>query len=70
MNIKQNMGTADRVIRFLVAAIILVLYATGILHGLAAVLLLVASAVFILTGMVSFCPLYLPFRITTKRKNQ
>jgi hypothetical protein len=70
MNIKQNMGTADRVIRFLVAAVILVLYATGILQGSTAVLLLIASAVFILTGMVSFCPLYLPFHITTKRKNQ
>ena len=70
MNIKQNMGTADRVFRFLIAATIIVLYLAGILQGTTAALLLALSAVFVLTSAASFCPLYLPFNITTKRKNR
>lgn len=64
------MGTADRVIRFLIAAVVIGLYFAGILEGLTAALLLTASVIFILTGMVSFCPLYLPFNISTKRKQE
>lgn len=62
---KKNMGTADRVIRFIVAAVIGVLYYTGTISGTLGIVLLVLAAVFVLTSFISFCPLYAPFGIST-----
>ena len=59
------MGTTDRVIRFIVAAVIGVLYYTGTISGTLGIVLLVLAAVFVLTSFVSFCPLYAPFGIST-----
>jgi K+-transporting ATPase A subunit len=55
---KKNMGTLDRIIRIAVAVIIGVLYFTGVISGLTAIVLIVIAAVFILTSFVGFCPLY------------
>lgn len=66
---KKNMGTADRVIRIAVAAVIAVLYFTNVITGLTAIILGVAAIIFALTSFMGFCPLYLPFGINTRRKN-
>ncbi|KAF0241828.1 MAG: hypothetical protein FD136_1322 [Chitinophagaceae bacterium] len=63
------MGTLDKAIRVLVAILIGVLYFTGALSGLVATILLVLGGIFILTSFISFCPLYLPFGITTRPKS-
>ena len=63
----KNMGSADRIIRtvlgiaFIVAAIILggwfwILGAFGV--------------IFLATSLVSTCPLYMPFGLSTRRKAQ
>jgi hypothetical protein len=52
------MGTADRVIRLVVAAIAVFLYYNGTLTGTMGIVALVLAAVFVLTSLVSFCPLY------------
>ncbi len=62
---KKNMGTVDRIIRIAVAAIVGTLYFTGILTGTLGLVLLVLAGIFVLTSAISFCPLYLPFGITT-----
>jgi hypothetical protein len=62
---KKNMGTADRVIRFIIAAVIGVLYYTGTISGTLGIVLLVLAGVFLLTSFVSFCPLYAPFGLST-----
>ncbi len=62
------MGTTDRILRLLVAVIVAILYATDQITGTTAVILLILSGVFILTSFMSFCPLYLPFGISTKKK--
>lgn len=62
---KKNMGTTDRVIRVLVAAVIAVLFFTNVITGIVGTVLLVLAAVFLLTSVVSFCPLYAPFGIST-----
>ena len=67
---KKNMGTIDRVFRVLVAAAIIVLYLTNIISGIVAIILLAIAAIFILTSFMSFCPLYYPFKISTKRAEQ
>jgi Protein of unknown function (DUF2892) len=67
---KKNMGTADRIIRIMMAAVFTGLYFTNVITGWLAVLLIVLSVIFLLTGFVSFCPLYLLFGInTSKTKN-
>lgn len=67
---KKNMGTADRIIRVIIAAIIAVLYFTGLIPGTLGVILLILAVVFVLTSLISFCPLYAPFGISTcKNKN-
>ena len=63
---KKNMGTADRVLRTLVAAVIAILYfVTGTISGTFGIVLLVIAGVFLLTSFVSFCPLYAPFGLST-----
>jgi hypothetical protein len=69
---KKNMGTADRIIRVVIAAIIGILYFTGQVPGTTGIILLVLAGVFVLTSLISFCPLYAPFGIRTcpvKEKN-
>lgn len=65
---KKNMGTTDRIIRILLAITIIALYYTSVISGTLAIVLLVVSGIFILTSFVRFCPLYLPFGISTARK--
>lgn len=67
---KPNMGTADRVIRILVALIIAALYFSHQISGTAAIILMVLAAIFILTSFISFCPLYLPFGFSTRKKDK
>ena len=62
---KKNMGTTDRVIRFIIAAVIGVLYYTGTISGTLGIVLLVLAGVFLLTSFISFCPLYAPFGLST-----
>lgn len=62
---KKNMGTADKTIRLLVAAVIAVLYFTENISGTLGIVLLVVAIVFALTSFMSFCPLYKPFGINT-----
>lgn len=52
------MGSADRVIRLVIAAVIVGLYFSGIITGTIGIIGLVLAAVFTLTSVVSFCPLY------------
>lgn len=65
---KKNMGAIDKTIRILVAVIIAILYFTNIISGVAAIILLIFAGIFILTSFMSFCPLYLPFGISTLKK--
>jgi fatty acid desaturase len=62
---KKNMGTADRIIRVIIAAIVGVLYFSGTISGTLGIVLLVLAGVFVLTSLISFCPLYAPFGIKT-----
>ncbi len=62
---KKNMGTIDRTIRLIVAIVFAVLYFTNIVTGTIGLVLVILGAVFVLTSLISFCPLYLPFGINT-----
>jgi len=62
---KKNMGTADRTIRTILADVFAVLYFTNVITGTLGIVLMVLAAVFLLTSLVSFCPLYAPFGLKT-----
>ncbi len=64
------MGTIDKIIRILVAIIIAGLYFANIINGTLAIVLLIFAGIFILTSFISFCPLYLPFKISTLKKDK
>jgi hypothetical protein len=62
---KKNMGNTDRIIRTLIAVVIAILYFTGIIPGTLGLVLLGLAGIFLLTSLVSFCPLYAPFGLST-----
>jgi uncharacterized membrane protein YtjA (UPF0391 family) len=62
---KKNMGTADRIIRSIIALIAAYLYFAGIVSGTLGIVLLLVAVIFLLTSLVSFCPLYTLFGLKT-----
>ena len=65
---KKNMGTIDKVIRILIAVVIAILFYTNVITGLLGIILMVLGAIFVVTSLISVCPLYLPFGINTGKK--
>ena len=64
---KKNMGTIDRIVRILIAALIVFLFFTNKITGTIGIVLIIFAAVLVLTSLISFCPLYLPFGLKTKK---
>jgi hypothetical protein len=68
MKLNKNMGTTDRIVRLVVAIVFAWLYFSGIVPGVFGIVLLALGIVFALTSAFSFCPLYLPFGLSTLKK--
>lgn len=64
---KLNMGTIDRAIRLIIAAIIAVLYFAGQITGTVAIVAGIVAIVFVATSVTGFCPGYVPFGISTRK---
>ena len=62
---KKNMGSADRWIRFLLAATAIILYITHVISGAIGITIIVIAGIFLLTSFVGSCPLYSLFGINT-----
>ena len=67
-SMKRNMGSIDRALRVLAAVVIGILYFTSQITGTAAIILGIIAVVVLLTSVVSFCPLYLPLKLSTIKK--
>jgi Protein of unknown function (DUF2892) len=67
---KKNMGSTDKIIRIIIALAIGVLYYSGTISGTTALVLVIFAIIFAITSLVSFCPLYLPFGISTSKKKE
>ncbi len=63
----KNMGVVDRVLRLVIVAAVAVLYFTGVIHAALAIILGIVAVVFLLTSIVGTCPLYLPFKLSTRK---
>ena len=66
MELNRNMGTVDRIIRIALALVFVGLIVTGTVSGVFAVILGILAAVFAVTSVFSFCPLYFPFKLSTR----
>jgi len=62
---KRNMSDIDRIVRVVIAALFAYLYFGGVVTGALGIVLVVLGAVFLLTSVVAFCPLYVPFKLST-----
>ena len=62
---KRNMSNIDRIVRVIVAALFAYLSFGGVVTGTLGIVLVVLGAVFLLTSVVSFCPLYAIFKLST-----
>jgi len=67
---KKNMGRWDGVLRFIAAAVFVVLLAAGVVKGTAAIVLAILAAFFVITALVGFCPVYAPLGISTKESKK
>jgi len=61
----KNISSLDRTVRLAIAALFIILYATGIVTGTLGIILLVLAGVFTLTAIFSFCPIYALLGIRT-----
>lgn len=58
----------DKIIRVSLAIIFTALYLTDVITGTLGIVLIVLSVTLVLTSLISFCPIYLPFGLSTLRK--
>ena len=67
---KSNMGSADKAIRIVLAIVFTGLYITKLVEGTVGLALLVIGGVFLLTSVISFCPLYTLLGMNTSEKKK
>ncbi len=61
----KNMGNIDKIIRVVIAVIMSILYFTGMIPGTLGIVLIAVSIIFVVTSLISFCPLYKIFGFST-----
>jgi hypothetical protein len=62
---KKNMGSADKIVRIILAAVFATLFFTGTVTGILGIVLVILGGVFLATSLISFCPLYSIFGMST-----
>lgn len=67
-SMKKNMGIGDRLLRVMIAAVFAWLYATDSSGSWIYLAMMIASVIFVLTSVVSFCPLYTLLGINTCKR--
>ncbi len=62
---KKNLGGTDKIMRLVIAVVIVILYFTEIIYGIFGIVMLVIAGILLLTSLVNFCPLYSLLGINT-----
>ncbi len=65
---KANMGSTDKMMRIIIAIVIAILFFTNVISDMLGIILLILAGVFVLTSLISFCPLYTLIGMNTKKK--
>ncbi|MCB0524790.1 MAG: DUF2892 domain-containing protein [Saprospiraceae bacterium] len=64
----KNVGSTDKIIRFILAAVFVALYFTGQVTGTVGYVLLALAAIFVITSLINFCPIYAIIGASTRKK--
>ncbi len=67
---KKNVGSADKIVRYVLAAVLIILFAFKVVTGVWGYVILVIAALAILTSLFSFCPLWAILGISTRKKKE
>ncbi|MBX2893682.1 MAG: DUF2892 domain-containing protein [Saprospiraceae bacterium] len=67
---KKNMGSLDKTIRLIAAALFAVLFFTNVVGGMVGYVLLALGGIFVLTSLVGFCPIYAIVGLNTCPANE
>lgn len=70
VSMKLNMGSPDRIIRFVIAILIAILLFANVLKGALAIILGIIAIIFIITSIIGFCPLYVLLGLSTKKRGK
>ena len=62
----RNMGNLDRSIRFVIG-LIMIIVGFSTMSGSGAIAVGVIGAILFATSLIGWCPLYIPFRISTRK---
>lgn len=65
---KKNVGSVDRIIRLILAALFILLFVFKSVTGIFGYIMLILAFILIVTSLVNFCPLYAIFGIKTCKK--
>jgi len=65
---KKNLGKIDKVIRVLIAVVVVALYFAQVISGTLAVILLILSGILVVTTFIDFCPIYYALGLSTRKK--
>jgi hypothetical protein len=65
--LKLNEASWDRILRVVLGIALLYVGLAGVVTGTLGIVLAVLGGIFLLTGIVGFCPLYTIFGIRTRR---
>lgn len=65
---KSNIGYIDKLVRILIAVLLLVLYFTDVISGAVAIDLFIVAAILLITAFINFCPIWHFLGISTKKK--
>ncbi|WP_405292283.1 DUF2892 domain-containing protein [Algibacter sp. Ld11] len=69
IRLKKNMSNFDRLVRFIVAILLLSLFFLGEIRGILGIILIVVSFMFAFASITAFCPFYKSVKFSTKNKN-
>jgi len=64
---KKNVGSADQIIRYILAAILIILYFLKVVPATWGYVFLGLAAVFIITSLFNFCPIWYLFGVKTNK---
>ena len=67
---KKNVGSADQIIRFILAAILIVLYFLKVVPPVWGYVFLALAAIFIITSLLNFCPIWYIFGVKTNKNKE
>ncbi|OYT16367.1 MAG: hypothetical protein B7C24_08170 [Bacteroidetes bacterium 4572_77] len=67
---KKNIGKSDKLVRLVVAALLVILFYTDVISGTIGIIAIIIAAVFSLTSLINSCPLYPIFGINTCSKKE